>query len=130
MFNTITTSEENRAVVTELTNRFALGAENVIARIAFCYSLSLGDKLRLSDLQDARGKTYTAKILFGNHVEFYVAMLCQHYQLHKSDKDIPRYIKLHIDHGLQEMKAYANSDGMDFLIKAIEDGLVEQPSLF
>src|SRR5688572_14327103 len=103
MFNSISTSEANKAVVTDLTNKFALGAENIIARIAFSYSLAQDTKLELKNLQDAKGKTYPAKILFGNHLEVYIALVCQHYQIHKTDKDIPRYNKLHLDHGLQEM---------------------------
>ena len=128
MFNSITTSEANKAVVTDLTNKFALGAENVIARLAFSYSLAQEVKLELKDLQDAKGKTYSAKILFGSHLEINIAMVCQHYQIHKTDKDIPKYIKLHLDHGLQEMKGYANSDSLDFLIKAIENGVENQHS--
>jgi DNA sulfur modification protein DndE len=130
MFNSITTSEANRTVVTELTNKFALGAENVIARLAISYSLAQDVKLELKDLQDAKGKTYPTKILFGNHLEVYMAMVCQHYQLHKTDKDVPKYIKLHLDHGLQEMVQYSNSDGIDFLIKAIENGVEEQLRIF
>lgn len=130
MFNAITTSEVNKAIVTDLTNKFGLGAENVIARIAFSFSLSLGIKLSLKDLKDSRGKTYTAKILFGNHIEIYAALICQYYKIHRSDKDVPRYIKIHLDHGLQEMSHYANSDGMDFLMKVIDNGLEEQLSIF
>jgi DNA sulfur modification protein DndE len=129
MFNSITTSEANKSVVTELTNKFALGAENVIARLAISYSLAQNVKLELKDLQDAKGKTYPAKILFGNYLEVYISMICQHYKLHKTDKDIAKYIKLHLDHGLQEMIQYSNSDGIDFLIKAIENGVVEQLSI-
>jgi DNA sulfur modification protein DndE len=129
MFNSITTSEANKAVVTDLTNKFALGAENVIARLAFSYSLAQEVKLDLKDVLDAKGKTYPAKILFGNHLEIYIAMICQHYQIHKTDKDIPKYIKLHLDHGLQEMQGYANGDGLDFLMKAIENGLENQLAL-
>ncbi len=130
MFNSITTSEANRAIVTELTSRFALGAENIIARLAISYSLAQDVKLELKELQDAKGKTYSAKILFGNHLEVYIALVSQHYQLHKSDKDLPKYIKLHLDHGLQEMIHYRNSDGTDFLLKAISNGLEDQIGLF
>ena len=129
MFNAITTSEANKAVVTELTNKFALGTENIIARIAFTYSLAQDVKLYLKDLQDAKGKTYSAKVLFGNHFDVYLALICQHYQIHKSDKDISKYIKLHLDHGLQEMRNYSNSEGLDFLLKAIENSIEDQLSI-
>jgi DNA sulfur modification protein DndE len=130
MFNSITTSEANKVIVTELTNKFALGAENIIARLAISYSLAQDVKLELKNLQDAKGKTYPTKILFGNQLEIYVALVCQHYQLHKSDKDVPKYIKLHLDHGLREMIHYSNSDGYDFLLKAISNGLEDQMDLF
>lgn len=130
MFNSITTSEANKIIVTELTNKFTLGTENIIARLAFAYSIAQEIKLDLKDLQDAKGKTYPAKILFGNHLDVYIALICQLYQIHKTDKDIPKYIKLHLDHGLYELKDYSNSDGTDFLIKAIESGIESQLTLF
>lgn len=42
MFNQIKTSAKNKEVVTVLTRKFGLGAENVIARIAIVYSLQMG----------------------------------------------------------------------------------------
>ncbi|WP_020597295.1 DndE family protein [Spirosoma panaciterrae] len=130
MFNSITTSEANKVIITELTNKFSLGTENIIARLAFAYSIAQENKLDLKGLQDAKGKTYPVKILFGNHLEVYIALICQLYQIHKSDKDIPKYIKLHLDHGLHELKEYSTSDGTDFLLKAIESGIESQLSLF
>ena len=42
-------------------------------------------------------------------------------------KDIPKYIKMHIDDGLQlmnnELKDNPNLNGMDYLIDKIEKGL-------
>ena len=43
MFTQIKTSTKNRENVVELTRKFNLGAENVIARIALAYSLQSGD---------------------------------------------------------------------------------------
>ena len=47
----------------------------------------------------------------------------------KTDKDIPKYIKMHIDDGLQlmnnELKDNPNLNGMDYLIDKIEKGLTE-----
>ena len=44
MFNQIKTSAKNKEVVTVLTRKFGLGAENVIARIAIVYSLQKGTR--------------------------------------------------------------------------------------
>ena len=52
MFSHIKTSKENKEVVTLLTNKLNLGAENAIARIALTYSLSLGEKLNIRDIQN------------------------------------------------------------------------------
>ncbi|KAA0990405.1 DndE family protein [Dyadobacter aurulentus] len=125
MFNSITTSEANRERIASLTNKLALGPENIIARLAFAYSLSRAVRLDLKDIKDSKGKIYSAKVLFGNYVEIYLAMICHFYDIEDNDKDIPKYVKLHIDHGLQEMEPYANSDGIDFLARCIEEGLLE-----
>ena len=44
MFSQIKTSAKNREIVVDLTRKFNLGAENVIARIAIAYSLKSGVK--------------------------------------------------------------------------------------
>lgn len=127
MFAQIKTSRANKTIVTELSRRFNLGAENVIARIAFTYSLSTGRKLDLSEISDSQGKEYSKSVLFGNNYPFYIALLCTHYGLYKTDKDIPRYIKMHLDDGLQLMNAELvdnpNLNGMDYLIDKIDAGL-------
>ena len=64
MFSHIKTSKENKEVVTLLTNKLNLGAENAIARIALTYSLSLGEKLNIKDIQNSSGKEYSSKVLF------------------------------------------------------------------
>lgn len=123
MLNSITTSEANKAIIASLTNKLSLGTENVIARLAFAFSLAQGKRLELKNIKDAKGKTYSAKVLFGNQIEIYIAMLCEFYDIQGNDKDIPKYVKMHIYHGLKEMEPYANSDGIDFLMRCIEDGL-------
>jgi DNA sulfur modification protein DndE len=45
MLINIRTSEANKPVVQELTRRLNLGAENVVSRIAFAYSISKNVKL-------------------------------------------------------------------------------------
>lgn len=63
MFSSIKTSKENKEVVTNLTHKFGLGAENVIARIALTYSMQSGHKFKPSDVSDSGGKEYSKKIL-------------------------------------------------------------------
>lgn len=128
MLINLRTSEANKVVVQELTRRLNLGTENVVSRIAFAYSLSKGVKLNLEqDLKDSRGKEYKDDILFGKYREYYIAMVCQHYSLYKSDKDIGKYIKMHIDHGLTLMNKLfednKNYSGLDFLLENIERGI-------
>ncbi|MCK9403929.1 MAG: DndE family protein [Chitinophagaceae bacterium] len=113
--------------MTQLTSRLQLGAENVIARIAFTYSMASERQLDLLQIEDSQGKEYSSKVLFGDHADIYIAMVCVHYQLYKTDKDIARYVKMHIDDGLQlianEIKRNDNINGSDFLISKIERGL-------
>jgi DNA sulfur modification protein DndE len=127
MFTSIKTSRENKEVVTQLTRKLSLGPENVIARLALAYSISKERKLNLIDIKDSQGKEYNKKVLFGDHEEQYIAMICVHYNLYKTDKDIPKYVKLHIDDGLQlineEISSESTISGMDFLVRKIENGL-------
>jgi DNA sulfur modification protein DndE len=128
MFSHIRTSKKNKEIVTKLTNQLKLGAENVIARIALAYSIEY-DTLELKDLKDSKGKEYSSQVLFGDNFDQYIGMICCHYNLYKSDKDIPKYIKLHIDNGLEllnkELEVRANVDGFDFLIEKIESKLLQ-----
>ena len=127
MFTQIKTSKANRMIVTELSRKFNLGAENIIARIAFAYSISLGEKFSLEDVKDSQGKEYSKNVLFGNYYSFYLGLICVHYGIYKTDKDIPKYIKMHIDHGLevmsQELNDNPNLNGFDYLTDKIECGL-------
>lgn len=125
MFNSITTSEKSREIITSLTNKLGLGAENVIARIAFSYSLSKGEKLDLKNIADGKGKLYPAKVLFGEYQEVYLGMLCELYDIRLIDSSLSKYVKIHIDHGLEIMAPYANNDGFDFLVRCIEEGLAQ-----
>lgn len=127
MFTTIRTSLENKTVVTDLTRKLNLGPENVIARLAFAYSLSQKKKFALTEIRDSKGKEYSKNVLFGQNVDYYIALICLHYNLYKSDKDISRYIKIHIDHGLElisnELKKKPHLTGFDFLVEKIDAGL-------
>ena len=62
MFNQIKTSAKNKEVVTVLTRKFGLGAENVIARIAIVYSLQEGTRVLPTDTKDSGGKEDTKSV--------------------------------------------------------------------
>jgi len=127
MFTQIKTSKENKEVVALLTRKLGLGTENVIARIAYTYSLSKDKKLNLNDIEDAGGKEYSKSVLFGDYYDIYLGLICVHYGLYKTDKDIGRYIKMHVDDGLQllneEVNNLSNINGFDFLVEKINIGL-------
>ena len=127
MFTSIKTSRANKDVVTNLSRKFNLGAENIVARIALTYSLSKNRLLSLTDIADSQGKEYSKNVLFGNNQPYYVGLICVKYGLYKTDKDIPKYIKLHIDDGLQlmnkELCDNPNLNGYDYLIDKITNGL-------
>ena len=127
MFTSIKTSRANKYIVTDLSRKFNLGAENIIARIALTYSLSKDRLLSLTDISDSQGKEYSKNVLFGSNLPYYVGLVCVKYGLYKTDKDIPKYIKMHIDDGLQlmnnELRDNPNLNGYDYLIDKIEAGL-------
>ena len=125
----IKTSASNKEIVTQLTRKFALGAENVIARIAIGYSLKSGVHFAPTEIKDSGGKEYSKNVLFGNMLPIYVAMVCTHYGIKDTDKDIPRYLKMHLDDGLErinkDLKDNPNLFGFDYLFDKIHEGLNE-----
>lgn len=129
MFTQTSTTKENKEIVSQLTRTLGLGAENVIARIALAYSLSKDRKLELNNIGNSTGKGYSKSVLFGEYYDYYLGLICVHYSLYKTDKDLPKYIKMHIDDGLQllneEINERSNIDGFDFLLEKIEHGIIE-----
>lgn len=127
MFTQIKTSTKNKEAVTVLTRKFGLGAENVIARIAIAYSLQCEAKFSPLEIQDSGGKEYSKSVLFGNLYPIYAALMCKHYGIKMSDKDLPRYFKLHLDDGLErimeDVKDNPNLVGFDYLFDKIQVGL-------
>ena len=127
MFTSIKTSRTNKDIVTDLSRKFNLGAVNIIARIALTYSPSKDRLLSLTDIADSQGKEYSKNVLFGNNLPYYIGLICVKYGLYKTDKDIPKYIKMHIDDGLQlmnkELQDNPNLNGYDYLIDKITNGL-------
>ena len=129
MFTHIKTSKENKEIVSQLTRKLNLGTENIVSRIALTYSLSKDRKLDIKDIQNSSGKQYTKAVLFGDYVDYYVGMVALHYEIHVSDKDLGKYVKMHIDDGLKllddEIASNSNIDGFDFLVEKIETSLLE-----
>lgn len=129
MFSQIKTSTKNREVVVELTRKFNLGAENIIARIAIAYSLQSGETFSPIDVKDSGGKEYSRNVLFGTHYPIYEALICTHYQINSNNKDLSRYFKMHLDHGLQliydDVTDNPNLIGYDYLFDKIQNGLKE-----
>jgi DNA sulfur modification protein DndE len=127
MFSNIKTSKANKELVTQLTSRLNLGPENIIARLAFSYSLAQDRKLELKQMSDSQGKEYNVKVLFGNYPEVYLSTLALHYQINIHHVDLGKYAKMHIDDGLElidkALKNRTNVTGNDFLINEIEKGL-------
>ena len=127
MFKQIKTSGANRQVVTDLTRKLGLGAENIVARLAIAYSLGKRQKFSSSAVQDSTGKEYSVNVLFGTYYILYLAMLCSLYGISENDKNIPRLFKVHLDDGLQlidkELKDNPNISGFDYLLDKINEGL-------
>ncbi|SOD88947.1 DndE family protein [Spirosoma fluviale] len=127
----IKTSEANRQRVTDLTGRIGGStrlSENVVARIALAYSLSRGNRLNIeTDVQDSKGKEYTDQILLGKNRSLYIALVCQHYQIPNTDGNLAKYIKMHLDDGLELMAKLFEQNktytGLDFLFEEVERGI-------
>lgn len=125
MFNQIRTSKENKDIVTQLTRKLNLGTENIIARMALSYSVSKGHMFNLNAISDSNGKEYSRSVLFGDYDDLYVGLICTHYGIYKTDKDLGKYVKIHIDDGLhlinEELQQANNIDGFDFLSELISE---------
>ncbi len=127
----IKTSESNQEIVRKITSKLPVGTkENVIARIALGYSLQNGKKFSTSEFNvyDSKGKEYKDHILFdAKYRDFYIALICQYYGIYKTHENIPKYIKLHIDHGLELMDIlFENNNNytfLDFLIEHLDKGI-------
>lgn len=123
----VNTSEANKARVVDLTNQLKLGPENNIARIALAYSLGQDRRLNLRDIRDSKGKSYKENTFFGRYKDLYVALICQHYGLFRNDESIPKYVKMHVDDGLELIHkllgSSKNYSGLDFLLQNVSRGV-------
>lgn len=127
MQTNVSTSEETEAILGKLSQRFNLSAKNILMRVAFAYSLTRGRRLSLDAVEDAKGNPYKEVTLVGQYKSYYIALICQHYQIYKTDSDIPKYFKLHIDDGLRLLEKLflenSNYNFSDFLLEHIERGI-------
>jgi len=131
MLINIATSKEHKAVVTKLTQQLPTGtSENVIARIALGYSLSTDKSFTPQEFNtyDSGGKEYKDHILFDPaQRDFYVALICQRYGISKNNENIPKYIKLHLDHGLDRINYLFEHNPQytifDFLVEYLGKGI-------
>jgi len=126
-FTYIKTSAKNKDNVVSLTQKFNLGAENIIARVAIAVSLKSGRKFSPVDIGDSGGKEYSKSVLFGNYYHVYLSMICTYYNINEFNNDIPRYFKLHLDDGLmqiaKDVAENPNLIGYDYLFDKIGEGL-------
>jgi DNA sulfur modification protein DndE len=121
----IKTSKE---LVQTLTKKLGLREENHIARIALTYSLAKGRKnIGEEPYKYEQYKEYKDNTLFGNYKSYYIALICQKYQLHKDDETIKAHLKWHIDNGLEMIhkcfEENPNLSGTEFLLDEIELGV-------
>ncbi len=122
----IKTTEANQQLIRDFTVKLRLPAENIIARIAFAFSLAQHRKFKANN-NDSKGKEYADDVLFGRQKPYYLSLICQHYQINKHDPSIPKYVKFHVDDGLEMMSKFFESNQnhtvYDFLIEAIDRGI-------
>ena len=131
MLINISTSKKNQPIVTKLTQKLPRGTkENVIARIALTFSLASGKRFATSEfnLYDSQGKEYKDHILFDpKHKDLYIAMLCQRYGINKHNESVSKYVKLHIDHGLELLDHLFESNKdygfIEFLVEYLDKGI-------
>lgn len=127
----IKTSAANQTIVSNLTQKLPGGAkENIIARVALGHSLASGKRFQQNEFSsyDSQGKEYKEHILFdAANRDFYVALICQAYGINKNSELIPKYVKLHIDHGLEQINYLFENRPQytffDFLVEHLGKGI-------
>jgi DNA sulfur modification protein DndE len=124
---TIKTSEANHQIVRDLTSKFDATYENVVAQFAIAYSIAQNRHFKIEDAKDSKGKEYKDSQLGGSRFYLFIALISQHYDLYKTDTQIPKLLKIHLDDGLELMKKFFEDNpsftGFDFLLDQIEKGL-------
>ena len=110
MSYTIKTAEAFKLPIASQTRAWDLGAENVIARMAFATSLEMPEAIDIESLLDSKGKEYNARVLFGSFRTTYESMLCLRESITPSHPDFKKYVKAHVDRGLGVLIDYGNLD--------------------
>lgn len=131
MIINIKTSKANQEIVSILTQKLPGNQkENIIARIALGYSLSLGKRFTQAEFNvyDSQGKEYKDSILFdATNKDYYIALICQAYGINKNNDLLPKYVKLHVDHGLEQIYyLFTNRPQytfFDFLVENLSKGI-------
>lgn len=106
----VKTSESSHKLLRVYSQKLKLPSENIIARIALGYSISKGKQLDLSEIKDSKGKEYKEDTFFGKNKTHYVALVCQLYNIHRTDLNIPKLIKMHVDDGFDLMDKFFESN--------------------
>lgn len=128
----IKTSEKSKERIFRLTNKLQSFSKtnvshNIIARIALAYSLSKDQKLSLDNISDSWGKEFKSDVLLGNYGNIYISMIVQNYGIRSNDTNLPKYFKMHIDHGLElidnELSSNIKITMSDLLLDYINSGI-------
>ena len=91
------------------------------------FSISESEKLSLANIKDSKGKEYSSTVLFGSYPRLYAAIVCQRYNIPEYDPDLAKYVKIHIDDGLEKIHQVVKSNPnlvlLDWVMGKIETGL-------
>ena len=117
----IHTAESFKIPIASQSKSWNLGAENVIARLAFAASLESAEPIQLNELLDSKGKEYNSKVLFGTLKATYESMLCMREGITATHPEFKKYVKAHVDRGLGMILEYSSMDFIDVLERFVPD---------
>ena len=106
----IKTAEKFKLPIAAQSRSWDLGAENVIARMAFAISLEMEEPIAIDQMLDSKGKEYPSKVLFGEYQSVYEGMLSQRESLPPSHPNFKKLVKCHVDRGLDRLLAHSSMD--------------------
>lgn len=115
MSYSIHTALKHKLPIASISKSWGLGKENIIARMAFTISLRMDEAINFETLYDSKGKEYRAKVLFGEHQNIYEELLCKRENINKDHPNFKKYIKAHIDRGLDLISEYSTMDLPQFI---------------
>lgn len=143
------TSKKHQDEIRDLTKLFNFRHEGIISTIAIGLSLQTNHRFELSDFSnaDVSGKDIRDEVLFGriegkSTYNVYQALFEQHYKRNLSEEDFGKFVKLHLEHGIEILadqllhKNYGKNIQFDYLVNLIKRGtelitdtqLLAQPS--